>query len=408
MQTASASPNANRRPKSTLPILRLQGCKPSLSSNYIVKGLFHRNCVSIVWGETGCRKTFALLDGAAAIASGQPTWHGRRIRAGRVVYICAEGGEDDARNRLSAIKHARNIERADLALIPVPIAIDEDSALKALCDAIHAAFGEPKADLLIFDTVSVCLRSTDEYHNGEVARMMARLRVLMRRLGGAHTVLVHHTGHSFNRERGAYAWRANADVSIEIAFDDRRNCGLITAHKVRHGVIGAIGAFTCQEKDLGVDDDGDRVASLAAIECAAPSRSAEPAPPLTIVQAEILEEIDIGLAQSGRRLRPDPDMDEQCVLDRSVLNQRLRHAGVVGDVGETDTSLSTADRSRIRDNLDALRAKGLIGRNAKFVWRISTIGRAGTVNGEADAADPGLTASRAIENDEPRRNGQNG
>jgi|GEM_PF-2245812 len=357
-----------------LPVLRLADCAPQLASSYIVKGLWHRNCLSIVWGESGSRKTFALLAGALSIASGQPRWHNRRIRQARVVYVCAEGGDDDARNRVAAIQRTLPVQEADFALIPTPVAIDNAEALNGLVASIKSIFGEARADLLIFDTVSVCLHATDEYHNGEVAKMISRLRALMRLLGGAHIALVHHTGHSANRERGAYAWRANADVSVEIAFDERRKIGVLTAHKVRHGASGAIGAFICQEVELGVDEDGDAVSTLVATECSMP-QSNGPAPEKTLpaLAAEFLEEIEIGVARKGRKVCVDPDLPALLALERSDLNARLRDAGLIGDPDQADAPLSSGDRSRVRDNLELLRATGLIGRNARYVWLISKL-----------------------------------
>ncbi|WP_375202094.1 AAA family ATPase [Hyphococcus sp.] len=379
-ESKDTRPSRKTDEKELYPLLKLNECNPALSSSYIVKGLFHRNCLSIVWGETGSRKTFALLDGAVAIASGQERWHGRRARQARVVYVCAEGGDEDARNRLAAIRENRPDARTEFALIPTPVAIDNAQSLNRLLATIKSSFGEAKADLLIFDTLSVCLHSVDEYHNGEVARMIARLRALMRLLGGAHIILVHHTGHSFNRERGAYAWRANADVSIEISYDDTRDLGLIIAHKVRHGRTGVIGAFGCREVHLGVDEDGDPVATLAVFESNAPDfEKSDPEKGLTALQSEILEEIDIGLTRNGVRLQPDPDQTETLALDRNILNDRMRKAGIIGDPEEATAPLSSSDRSRIRDNLDTLRARGLIGRNARYVWRISKIEKQGIV-----------------------------
>ncbi|MEM8936283.1 MAG: AAA family ATPase [Pseudomonadota bacterium] len=350
-------------------------CRPVLNQRYLVKGLLHPNGISIIWGETGARKTFAVMDLSLAIASGAAQWNGRRLKQGRVLYICAEGGDDDARNRVAAVKQHRDIDEAQFAIIPTPVPVDMDPALEQLERTVGAIFDEPLVDLIIVDTLSACLGATDEYHNGEVARMLARLRGLARRLGGAHVSLVHHTGHSFNRERGAYAWRANADVSIEIAFDDKRNLGVVTAHKVRHGVTGTVGAFACEHVELGRDDDGDLVSTLVITECKTPAEIAYTGSvKLTPLQSEILEEIDIGLAEQGRRLKPAPEMPEVLALERSDLNERLRAAGIIGDENaQHDAPLTIAERSRLRDNLSALKVKGMIGRTSHHVWRIPKI-----------------------------------
>ena len=55
----------------------------------LVEGILLADSLGVIYGPSGAFKTFAALDVALSIASGQP-WRGRAVQQGWVAYIVAE------------------------------------------------------------------------------------------------------------------------------------------------------------------------------------------------------------------------------------------------------------------------------------------------------------------------------
>ena len=58
----------------------------------LVDGLLQRGGLSVIYGPTGCRKTFLALDIAMSVARGEP-WRDRDVEIGGCLYLAAEAGK---------------------------------------------------------------------------------------------------------------------------------------------------------------------------------------------------------------------------------------------------------------------------------------------------------------------------
>ena len=79
---------------------------------WIIDGVLPRAELAVIYGESGCGKSFFTLDMVLAVARVVP-WQARKTVQGKVVYICGEspGG---FRKRLLAYACKNNLKLPDL------------------------------------------------------------------------------------------------------------------------------------------------------------------------------------------------------------------------------------------------------------------------------------------------------
>lgn len=226
----------------------------SVDRDYLVKGWLDRGAVSVIYGPSNVGKSFFALDLAHHIAKGLQ-WGGRRVNAGRVLYLAAEGGTTFA-NRVAALQDPA------FWVLQVPLTLTgKDSAAAALSEMMQhlAATGGGKFDLIILDTLSRVMGGNDENAAPDIADLVHNLDHI-RRGTGAHVLIVHHTGKDAGRgARGHSSLRAAIDTEIELSRDDET--GIITAEvtKQRDGPTGYRFAYCLRQVELGRDSDGDPV-----------------------------------------------------------------------------------------------------------------------------------------------------
>lgn len=230
----------------------------------LVKGLVYEGELVVPYGAPGSGKTFVVLNLALAIASGAPTWAGRKATGGQVVYVAGEGTRGIL-NRIRAwALHRPEGERPALDSLAgrlrvfegAPQFLDETS-WRAFRDELLGAVPSPR--LVVFDTLSRCLAGKDE-NSAEFMTMAIGRADELRQLAGAAVLLVHHTGKDGQKERGSSALRGAADVMFKVDRDDR----LVTAEfdKLKESDLPDEPlAFRLQGVELGIDEDGDAIRS---------------------------------------------------------------------------------------------------------------------------------------------------
>ena len=227
--------------------------KPCLERPYLVKGWLDQSALSVLYGPSNSGKSFLALDLAHHVAKGR-TWGKRRVNRGRVLYIAAEGGGGFA-NRVSAL------DDPEFFVLSIPITLTgTESAAGPLAEVLQhlAAVGGSGFDLIVIDTMARVMGGRDENAAPDIADLVRNLD-LIRRVTGAHVMLVHHTGKDTGRgARGHSSLRAAIDTEIELSRDD---VGQITAEvtKQRDGPTGYRFCYQLRQVELGLDQDGDPV-----------------------------------------------------------------------------------------------------------------------------------------------------
>lgn len=233
---------------------------------WIIKGVIPRAELVVLFGESGSGKSFLALDMAAAIARGID-WRSNRTKAGRVVYIAAEGG-GGFRNRLRAYELHHGVSFAGLPLGIIhatPNFLQKADAL----DVAKAIMADGPADVVIVDTFAQVIPGANENAAEDIGKALTHCRGI-HRATGAVVVLVHHAGK--DPTRGARGWsgiRAAADAEIEVL---RLPMGrMVRISKQKDGIDGREWGFDLHAVSIGMDEDGDVIDSCVIREAEIPA-----------------------------------------------------------------------------------------------------------------------------------------
>lgn len=251
-----------KRPRFEPVPLALFAARPA--PTWIVKGVIPRAELVVLFGESGSGKSFMALDLAACIARGLP-WRGRRVNAGRVVYIAAEGA-GGFRNRVVALVQARELTYADLARIDI---IDAAPNMLLKDDALDVAKAIGRADLVIVDTWAQVTAGGNENAGEDMGKALSHCKGI-HRATGATVLLVHHSGK--DASKGARGWsglRAAADAELEVVR--LANGRLLRTSKQKDGDDGLEWGFGLDVVTIGEDVDGDAITSCVVTEQELPS-----------------------------------------------------------------------------------------------------------------------------------------
>ena len=71
--------------------MRASDLLPLAAPVEIVEGVVAADSLTVIVAESGAGKTFVQLDMAATVSDHLPSWHGRAVEPGSVVYLSFEG-----------------------------------------------------------------------------------------------------------------------------------------------------------------------------------------------------------------------------------------------------------------------------------------------------------------------------
>lgn len=265
-----------------------------------IKGVLPHAEIAMMYGASGSGKSFLAWDMACAIQRGE-AWRARKVRQGRVVYLCAEG-MGGFRTRIQAYAAEKQAPMTALpGVIPHAPNLLEVEDVKELIRALKA-YGD--VDLIVIDTFSATTPGSDENTSKDIGRALAHLKAI-HRITGAMVLAVHHSGK--DAARGARGWSGlRAAVDAEMEVSRQGDTRLLTLTKSKDGRDGLFWGFGLKTVRLGLDSDGDEVTSCVVepieVETAQSSK-----PALTKVERQVFDAISAHLA--GR------SMDGEEVLD---------------------------------------------------------------------------------------------
>jgi hypothetical protein len=260
-------PRLNRKDKVTAepaaPRFVLKGPKDIklvTAPSYTVKGILPRGGLSVVWGPPKCDKSFWSLDIAMHIAHGWQ-YRGRRVRQGLVVYCALEGG-GGVQNRIIAWRkcHAGSSADAPFYLLDVPVNVIADH--EELSKDIRGQLAPAVPSVIFIDTLNRGLVGS-ENDSADMAKFI-RAADAIRKEFGCEVVLVHHCGIAGGRPRGHSSLDGAVDAMIAVKRDEAGNV-IVNVEELRDGASGAVMVCRLENVDLGEDDDGDPIGSLAIV-----------------------------------------------------------------------------------------------------------------------------------------------
>jgi hypothetical protein len=230
---------------------------------YWIKGVLPQAPLSVLFGESGAGKSFAVLDMVMAVARGV-SWRGLRTRQAKVAYIAAEGA-GGLRKRVRAYSDFHGVDTSQLAL---SVLSESPNFLLAqdVRDVILAIQASGGAQLVVIDTFAQVMPGGNENSGEDVGRALDHCKQITKHTG-ASVVLVHHSGK--DSTKGARGWsglRAACDAELEVTRDgDNRT---IRLSKAKDDIDGTAWGFTLNQVSVGIDSDGDPVTSCVVQETA--------------------------------------------------------------------------------------------------------------------------------------------
>lgn len=234
-------------------------------STYLVKHWLTLGGASVAFGPSNVGKSFWALDLGLHIASGSD-WHGRRVVGGPVIFAALEGGHSFA-NRIEALRQTNSVlvDNAEFHLLAEAINLADLADANALAEAVANLCPV----LIVVDTLARAMEG-DENSTRDMGWLIRGVDAI-RRITGAHVMLIHHSGKDTSKgARGSSALRAAIDTEIEF----KRTGNTITAEAVkqRDAQTGSLFAFRLQAVEIGIDQDGENITSAVVEETEVPSR----------------------------------------------------------------------------------------------------------------------------------------
>lgn len=229
------------------------------ATRWAVKGVIPEQGVGFFYGASQAFKSFITLDYALHRAYGMK-WLGRKTRQATPVYLAAEGGAGLMR-RIEAWHKARSMDWRQCPMRVVIVALTLRTQAKHLREAIAAA-GVAPGDVIV-DTMSQTF-SGDENSNSEVAEFLRILGSELRDALQCTVCIVHHTGKAGDSLRGASAMFANTDFVLSVERDGKEMLATLDFPKTKDAERPDPVTFELSVQQLGKDEDGDAITSLAA------------------------------------------------------------------------------------------------------------------------------------------------
>lgn len=234
---------------------------------YLVKGIFDRRQLLVLWGRPGSGKTFIACHLAAHIGAGV-SWVGQRVKKGRVLYICAESTRARLENRVSLLRTTYP-ELALSEVLFVPVCLDLLHGESDIEDVLAAARSMGDVALIVIDTLAVTMGGGDENGPEDMGRYVTNVKRIKDETGAA-VLVVHHGGKDETRGmRGHSSLVAAIDAELiveQVEAAPGQPTRILKSGKLREGVSNAdLFAFDLSSSSLGIDPDGDLVTTCVVV-----------------------------------------------------------------------------------------------------------------------------------------------
>ncbi len=326
-------------------LLELKRVRENLKGpQYLIKPFVERETLNVSFGESGAYKTFVELDLGLCVAFGVD-YHGYKVHQGPVVYICGEGkGGISRRIEAWLIKHGLTGTDAPFYLSTVPAELLSEGNAEGIAEVISETCADPV--LIIIDTLSTNIGEGDESSNPDVAMLIKNVNRHFRDRFSASVRIVHHVGHGTNdRERGAYAIRANADSRILIKREADHSCSM-HCKKMKDGPEFQTVAFNAHQVILpGVyDSEGEPVSSLV-MEMTEFVESASDGG-LTQGQKQALATLELMYSEAAKNLERAGRDASVAIVETKQWLDRLQAQQLIGK--------SRSSRTKIKSQLNKL------------------------------------------------------
>ena len=187
----------------------------------LIDGFVPSGSVMVLAGGSSTGKSFTALSWAAAIAEGS-SWFGQQTRQAPVVYVLGEGFSGFGRRiKTWEIFNGRpmsdNLHFMDGLTYGIDLN-DPDSVQQLIAMLAYVQPG-----LVIFDSLSMLARYSNENDNAEVAHVMANVNKIVQATGATAMLVQHIMESTEPMEPSVSVFVGNADTGVVVAEDTREN-----------------------------------------------------------------------------------------------------------------------------------------------------------------------------------------
>jgi hypothetical protein len=156
----------------------------------LVKGLIHRNTLTMFGGGSKSYKTFTVLDLALSVSQGV-SWWGRDIVQGRVLFLNFEIAPAFFQHRISEMLSAKALSRP-ICNFDIWNLRGYANDIAWLVPQIIERCKRQNYALLIVDPIYKLMGDREENSNNEMALMLNFFEQISEEIGGAAVVFCHH------------------------------------------------------------------------------------------------------------------------------------------------------------------------------------------------------------------------
>jgi KaiC/GvpD/RAD55 family RecA-like ATPase len=359
-------PNGHDPDPRTIRLVQYHDLTARLDSRPLVRGVLSREQTSLVYGESGCGKTFFALDLSLHVAAGRD-WLGHRVNQGEVVYVAAEAGPSIA-NRVTAWRLDTGIDALPFAAVTQQIDLCHPQAgdLDRLILTIRNR-GEASIELLAIDTVSRVLAGGNENAPDDMGNLVKSLDRLRDELN-CHILAVHHSGKDQSRgARGHNLLHCAVDTEIEVIRDPATKISTATIVKQRDGETGTQIPFRLHQVPLGMDADGELVTSCIVEPTNPGTTPAATRPPMLSAKLQIaLDTLEKTIGAHGEAAPPHNHIPASATVVSLDLWRRFYLAGTIVTEGHSEDTRRKAWRRAGEE----LQKRKLIQICDEMVWKI--------------------------------------
>ncbi len=180
---------------------------------WLIPGILQEATVSLIYGDSNVGKTFNSLKIAFCKGYGID-WLGREVKAGKVLYIYAEGIRG-LKRRIHALLREHQLEKSsNIQFIGFPVHVIEER--ETLLNTISMYQG---IELVVIDTISNCSSGINQNDQMEIQKVFATAHEIVRDYG-CHVLVVHHTNNT-GKFNGSAAFKNHVDTMIELKHEGK-------------------------------------------------------------------------------------------------------------------------------------------------------------------------------------------
>ena len=187
----------------------------------LINGFIPSSSVVVLAGGPSTGKSFTALSWAVAIAEGNQ-WFGLQTRQAPVVYVLGEGFSGFGK-RIKAWETVNGRPMSDnlhfMDGLTYGIDLNDSDSVQQLIAML--AYVQP--GLVIFDSLSMLARYSNENDSAEVAHVMANVNKIVQATGATAMLVQHIMESTEPMEPSVSVFVGNADTGVVVAEDTREN-----------------------------------------------------------------------------------------------------------------------------------------------------------------------------------------